>query len=326
MLTVMQWFQFGLAVFLFAAPAPLLAQQSSGGGAQTPPVRDGDNRINIRTELVSLTVTVTDMDGRYFADLDRDAFAVYEDGVRQEISFFSDRDAPAGIGIVLDVSNSMAGAKIERAREALARFIQTSHEEDDYFLIGFNDSPQLLLDGVRGSEALLSRISELKPHGSTALYDAVTFSLDQVARSRHHKRALIVISDGEDNMSRSTFSQVRRKFQEADVTIYTVLIGPVVPRSNGGFIMDILASASGGKSYSPSNVEKMSEAFEQIALELRHQYSIGYTPSNLNPDGRWRRLKVAVTPPAGAPRLVVRSRKEYYATRRNLGDGGGRME
>ncbi len=313
MLTVMQWFQFSLAVFLFAAPAPLLAQQSPGGGAQTPPVRDGDNRINMLTELVSLTVTVTDKDGRYFAGLDRDVFAVYEDGVRQEISFFSDQDAPAAVGVVLDVSGSMTGEKIRRAREALARFIRTSHEEDEYFLIGFNDRPQLLLEGTRESEAMLARISGIEPQGATALYDAVAFGLGQVKRSRHQKRALIVISDGEDNRSRLGFGDVRRMLRESDVAVYTVLIGPLLPRSNGGMVMDELASASGGKSYFPGNAEKMSEAFEQIALELRRQYSIGYTPSNFVADGKWRHIEIKVTPQPGFPRLVARSRKGYYA-------------
>lgn len=304
-----------VCAFLFVAPLISLAQQKAKAAAFKSPAAEktDDDRIIIRTELASLTVTVTDKEGRNFAGLDRDAFAVYEDGVRQEVGFFSDRDTPAAIGIVLDVSNSMTGAKLERAREALARFIQTSHEEDDYFLIGFNDAPQLLLDGVRGSEALLSRISGIKPQGNTALYDAVAFGLEQVAHSRHHKRALIVISDGEDNRSRLGSGEVRRMLREADVTVYTVLIGPLLPRSNGGVVMDGLASASGGQSYFPSNAEAMSEAFERIALELRHQYSIGYIPSNLNADGQWRHLKVALIPPAGSPRLVVRSRKGYYA-------------
>lgn len=314
-LAITLWFHFGLATFLFAAAPPLVAQQKSGANAPKPATaaRDNDNRITIRTELVSLTVTVTDKAGRYFAGLDRDAFAIYEDSVRQEVSFFSDRDTPAAIGIVLDVSNSMTGAKLERARAALARFIQTSHEEDDYFLIGFNERPQLLLDGVRGSNALLSRISGIKPQGNTALYDAVAFGLEQVAHSRHHKRALIVISDGEDNRSRLGSGDVGRMLREADVTVYTILIGPLLPHSNGGVVMDGLASDSGGQSYFPGNAEAMSEAFERIALELRHQYSIGYIPSNLNADGQWRRLKVALASPVGSPRLVVRSRKGYYA-------------
>jgi Ca-activated chloride channel family protein len=245
--------------------------------------------------------------------LDQGSFTVYEDGIRQEIRFFSDQDAPAAVGIVLDVSSSMTGEKIARARDAVARFIQTSHEEDEYFLIGFNQYSQLLLDGVRGSEAMLAGISGIQPSGNTALYDAVAFGLEQIRRSHLQKRALIVISDGEDNRSRLALGDVKRMLREADVTIYTILIGPLLPRSNGGAVMDGLASASGGKSYFPGNAEKMSEVFEQIALELRRQYSIGYTPSNFVADGKWRRIEVKVKPPQESTRLVVRSRKGYYA-------------
>ncbi len=119
--------------------------------------------------------------------------------------------------------------------------------------------------------------------------------------------------NGEDNSSLLDLGRVRQALRESDVIIYTVLIGPLRPRSNGGMVMDELASASGGKSYFPSDAERISEAFERIALELRRQYSIGYTPSNFVADGKWRRIEVKVTPPPGFPRLVARSRKGYYA-------------
>jgi Ca-activated chloride channel homolog len=306
------------AAILIASPRSSLAQQRGGASAPAPPLKGVEDKpIAVNTDLVSLRVSVTDKGGRYVSGLNQGDFAVYEDGVRQEISFFSDQDAPAAIGVVLDVSASMTGAKIRRAREAVARFIQTSHEEDEYFLIGFNERPQLLLEGARGSEAMAARISGIEPRGATALYDAVAFSLDQIARSRLRKRALIVISDGEDNRSRLDVGRVRRRLRESDVTVYTILIGPLSQRSNGGMVMDELASATGGKSYSPSNAEKMSEAFEQIALELRRQYSIGYTPSNFVTDGKWRHIEVRVTSQLEFPRLVVRSRKGYYALGRD---------
>ncbi len=304
-----------LVLFLSAAPQTSLAQQKSKAGVIASPTTEKDNisRLTISTELVSLTVTVTDKQGRYMPGLDRGAFAVYEDDVRQEISFFSDRDAPASVGVVFDVSGSMSGEKIIRARDALARFIQTSHPEDEYSLISFDNSARLLLDRMRDSEALLAQFGHVNPQGNTALYDAVAFGLDALVFGRYAKRALIVVSDGEDNRSRSSFSQVKRKLQESGVTIYTILIGPLLPRSNGGMIMDQLAAASGGKSFSPGDAEAMNEAFERIALELRHQYSIGYAPTNIARGGEWRRLKVTVTQPAGSPRFVVRSRKGYYA-------------
>lgn len=303
-----------LAAVLSVALQPALAQQKLKATTFAPAVeKEHDGCITISTELVSFAVTVTDKQGRHVDGLDRSAFAVYEDDVRQEISFFSDRDAPASIGVALDVSASMRGEKITRARDALARFIQTSHPEDEYSLISFNESAEVLLDGTSDGEALLARFDRISPQGYTALYDGVALGLEALAHGRYAKRALIVISDGEDNRSRSTFNQVKRKLQESGVTIYTILIGPPLPRSNGGAVMDELASASGGKSFFPSNAEAMSESFERIALELRRQYSLGYAPATVTADGRWRRLKVIVTPPAGAPRLSVRSRKGYYA-------------
>lgn len=302
------------SAMLIASPRSSPAQQTGGASAPAPPLKGVENKpLAIDTDLVSLQVSVTDKYGRFVSGLNRSAFAVYEDGVRQEISFFSDQDAPAAVGVVLDVSGSMTGEKIMRAREALRRFIRTSHEEDEYFLIRFNQYPQLLLEGARGSEAMLALISGVEPQGATALYDAVAFGLGQIKHSHLNKRALIVISDGEDNRSRLGFRDVRRLIRESDVTVYTVLIGPLLPRSNGWMLMDELASASGGKSYFPGNAEKMSEAFEEIALELRRQYSIGYSPSNFVADGKWRRIEVKVTPPPGFPRLVARSRKGYYA-------------
>lgn len=308
------------AALLLIAPRTSLAQQKSKAAAFAPPAveREKENRISISTELVSFTVTVTDKQGRYIAGLDRSAFALYEDDMRQEASFFSDRDAPASIGVVFDVSGSMRGEKIIRARDALARFIQTSHPEDEYSLISFNGSPRLLLDRTRDSEALLSAFGGVNPGGSTALYDAVALGVEALSHSRYAKRALIVISDGEDNQSRSTFNQVKRKLEESGLTIYTILIGPLLPRSNGGAVMDHLASASGGKSLFPGNAEAMSENFERIALELRHQYSIGYIPANITNDGRWRRIKVTVAAPAGSPCFVVRNRKGYYAVALSL--------
>jgi Ca-activated chloride channel homolog len=300
-----------LTVCWLIVPLNALAQQRSALAPARLPGGNTDAPITSSTELVSLRLSVTDQQGAAVPGLERSSFAVYEDGVRQEISFFSEQDTPSAVGIVLDVSGSMTGEKLSRARETLARFSQTSHAEDEYYLISFNQSPQLLLDGVRGSEALLAGLAGIRPQGHTALYDAVGFALAQVAHSRLPKRALIVISDGEDNRSRLSLGDVRRLLREADVTVYSILIGPLLPRSNGGAVLDGLAAASGGRSYFPSNGEQMSETFEQIALELRRQYSIAYTPSNLVADGKWRQIRVSVTPSQQSRRLVVRSRKGY---------------
>jgi Ca-activated chloride channel homolog len=304
-----------MIVFFLSVPQTMVAQQKSKGASLARPTaeRMNDGHLTISTDLVSFTVTVMDKRGNFIAGLDRGAFTIYEDDVQQEIGYFSDIDLPASIAVIFDLSGSMSGEKIDRSREALARFIQTSHPEDEYSLISFSDSAQLLLDRARDGGALLSQFRGSSPDGNTALYDALALGIETLSRSRYAKRALIVISDGEDNRSRSTFDEIKRKLQEAGVTAYTIVIGPLLPRSNGRAVMNQIASVSGGKSFFPNNIEQMSEGFDQIALELRHQYSIGYVPANIANDGRWRRLKVIVTPPTRSSRLIVRSRKGYYS-------------
>src|SRR5581483_65693 len=274
-------------------------------------------RVTVSTETVSLVVSVTDREGRCRAGLGPEDFVVYDNGVRQEISFFSDHDAPASVAVVFDVSGSITQEKPLRARDALRRFIETSHGEDEYFLVAFNSTATLLDNGTQDAEGLLRSVSSLKPNGETALYDTVSFGLEKLSLARHPKRALIVISDGEDNHSRSTFGQLRRRLQEAAVTIYSVGTEPhPLPRSQGRSILSELASASGGRAWFPVHSEEMSEAFEEIALELRHQYSIGYLPSNFFPDGSRHHIRVRLAPELQPERLKVRARDGYQAAPR----------
>lgn len=277
----------------------------------------GDERVMVNTDLVSVTVSVTDSDGRAVPGLDKSAFTVFDNKVPQRISFFADDDAPASVAVVFDISGSMSGSKIARAKEALARFIETSHQRDEYFLIDFNSQARLLLDKTRDGDALLNKLTYVQPHGNTALYDAVYLGVEKVTRGAYQKRAVLLISDGEDNDSRYSFNELRRRLRESDAILYAIgTVANFLPRKgglDGRETLKELASVSGGKAFFPNGASEMSEAFEQIALELRHLYSIGYRPSSLTGDGKWHRLKVTVMPPAGLSRLVVRSREGYYA-------------
>ena len=280
--------------------------------AFTPATAD-DGRVSISTEIISVTVSITDAQGRFITGLPKEAFQVYEDKVAQEISFFSAHDAPASIGIVFDLSGSMQGEKIRRAREALSHFIQTSHPDDEYCLVGFNDHAQVLMENTNDGAALLNRLAGIQPGGDTALYDAVVLGLEQIGHGKWPRRALIIISDGEDNNSRMTYKKIRQMVKEADVMIYGILIRDYVPRGIGDLVMDELSSVSGGKYFLAENTDQMAEAFEKIALELRQQYSIGYVPAGFVADGKWRKIKIKVTPPASSPRIIVRAREGYYA-------------
>lgn len=313
-----KWLGFLLCVFLFTA---LQSKAQTPTPTQTPPPKEDsdDPPINVQTDLVTLTLTVTDQFGRYVSGLNKGAFTVVDNNQEQELTFFSDTDAPVSVGVVFDVSGSMNGDKIQKARKALERFIATSHPSDEYSLIAFNTRAQLLLDRTRNGEALSEKLQLVQPKANTALYDAVYLGIERVTRGSHQKKALLVISDGQDNSSRYNFGEVRRLLKESDVTVYAVgILGGGDYGSSLGMqgqsFLDELSSVTGGKAFYPSTSVEMDELFERIALELRHQYSVGYTPKDFQPNGKWRKVKVKVKPPRGLPRLIVRSREGYYAT------------
>jgi Ca-activated chloride channel family protein len=284
----------------------------------TPPGQLIEGPVITNTDLITFTVTVTDTYGRFVSGLNKNAFTVSDDKKQQEITFFSDDDAPVSVGVIFDVSGSMSGDKVRRARDALSKFVQTSHNSDEYFLIGFNSRAQLLLDKTRNGDAVLDKMTFVQTRGNTALYDACYLGVEKVQRGSHPKRALLLISDGQDNNSRYTFNELRRLLKESDVVLYGVGIlgggdaGSALGMEGQG-ILDELSSVSGGKAFFPRSPAEMDDIFEQIALELRHQYSIGYKPTNFSNDGKWHKVKVRVAPPRGLPRLFVRTKEGYYA-------------
>ena len=280
-------------------------------------LNQGDDRVIINTDLNSFNVTITDQYGRFVTGLPKSAFTVLDDKQPQEITFFSDEDAPVSLGIVFDLTGSMSGSKVKRAREALDHFFETSREGDEYFLITLqNGHANLALDRTRDSQAVLNKLTFVQSRGTTAFYDACYLGVDKVTHGTHPKRALLVISDGQDNNSQYTFNELRRLVKESDVIIYAIGIeeerdGALA--SDGQVILDDIAGLSGGKAFFPQNSAEMDDIFESIALELRHQYAIGYRPRNFNANGKWHHLKVKVNPPRGLPHLFVRSRDGYYA-------------
>jgi Ca-activated chloride channel family protein len=300
------------------APTPPKTTPSPSAQEKSLIELDSKGVVITNTDLITVTVTVTDTYGRYVSGLGKAAFTVLDEKKPQEITFFSDDDAPVSVGVIFDVSGSMSGDKIKRAREALSKFIQTSHNSDEYFLIAFNSRAQLLLDKTRDGNAVLDKLTFVQTRNNTALYDACYLGVEKVQRGVHPKRALLLISDGQDNNSRYTFNELRRLLKESDVTLYGIgiLSGSDAGSGmgmEGQAILDELASVSGGKAFFPRSNAEMDDIFEQIALELRHQYSIGYKPANFTNDGRWHKVKVKVNPPRGLPRLFVRSKDGYYA-------------
>lgn len=283
-----------------------------------------DAPISINMDLVSLTVTVTDRHGRYISGIDKAAFTIRDNQNLQDITFFSDEDAALSVCILFDLSSSMGGNKFEYAREALSRFIRTSGEMDEYVLIGFNSHLQILQDKTRDAQALLKTLAPLHPGGMTALYDACYMGIERAGRATYEKRVILLVTDGRDTGSAHTHRQVLRLLKESGVPVYAVGIEKMKDSDDindfkGEAILSDLASSSGGAAFFPQSSEEMDEAFERIATELRHQYSVGYRPRNFQPNGKWHHVEIGVKPPSGfTRRLRVRSRRGYFAVKRQL--------
>jgi len=273
--------------------------------------------ILVSTDLISLTVSVTDSSGHSISGLKQDAFTVFDEKQPQQITFFSDDDAPVSIGILFDLTGSMSGAKIRRATTALSYFFETSDNQDEYFLITLQNGRAFLsMDSTRDSKAVLDKLSLVEPKGNTALFDGARLAVEKVERGIHPKRALLIISDGEDNNSRYTLKDIRNLLKESDVSIYCIGIeesGYGKLALSGSNTLDEMARISGGQAFFPRGKAEMDDSFVHIANELRHQYSIGYKPNNFKSDGSWHRVKVKVNGQRGLPKLFVRTREGYFA-------------
>lgn len=305
-----------VALFLTLTPATVFPPVANAQKRVTDNKATSEERITVNTDLISFNVTVTDTAGRAVTGLSENTFSIYDNGALREVHFFSDEDVPASVAIVFDTSGSMSEGKIVQAKEALARFIRTSKEEDEFFLIDFNERARLLLDGTRDADAVLKKFSYVTPDGNTAFYDAVYFGVEKVLRGSRTRKIVLVISDGEDNESRYTLDELRRRLRETEVILYAVGFGGYFPRKgglNGRDTLEELAQTTGGKAFFPKGAVETDEAFERIALEVRRFYSIGFYPADFAADGKKHRLKVKLNLPAGSPRLFVRHREAYYA-------------
>lgn len=278
-------------------------------------VTENNEPIVVNTKLITFNVSVNDVNGFAVTGLSKNDFNIFDNKIPQDIHFFSDEDVPVSISVILDTSGSMSGNKIMQAKEALANFIQTSKEQDEFFLIDVGSKANLLLNATRNSEAVLGKFSYVEPKGNTALFDAVNLGVEKVKRGSHAKKIVLIISDGEDNNSRFSFKDLKKQLKESDAIIYAVGIGGTfsyVPKGlNGRDTLKELAAVSGGKAYFPETALELDEVFDRIALDIRHLYSIGYYPNELQSDKKSHQITVKVKAPDNSTRLVVNTRKLY---------------
>src|SRR5215470_7872458 len=261
--------------------------------------------LKVDVDLVMVNVTVTESDGRPLTNLKPDSFQVFEDKVEQQVRYFSSEAAPVSLGIIFDISHSME-KKLRFAKDAAVKFLETGTPDDEYFLVEFASRAKIAEGFTSDITRLRDKLSLVPAQGNTALYDAVYLGLAQLKKGQNPKKALLLITDGEDNHSRYSRGDIREFVREADAQIYVIDLGRA--------LVGDLAEMTGGHSYHAS-VSDLEDTCEKIALELKSQYVIGYESTNANKDGKFRKLRVKVTPPAGMAKLNARTRNGYIAAK-----------
>ncbi|HEX6803442.1 MAG TPA: VWA domain-containing protein [Terriglobales bacterium] len=299
-----------------AAETPKLSD-TSVNDALADTVRTHAPTIKQKVDLVLVPVTVTDPLNRLVTGLDKDNFEVYEGKEKEEVRHFSSEDAPISLGVIFDMSGSMA-SKIERAREAVIEFFKTANPQDEFFLITFADRPEEVSDFTQSIDDLQGKLVFTVPKGRTALLDAIYLGISKMRQAKYPKRSLLIISDGGDNHSRYTEGEIKSLVKEADVMIYSIGIYDrymATPEEQlGPALLSDISELSGGRSFTIDNPNDLADVATKIGIELRNQYVLGYRPKTPAHDGKWHKIKVKLLPPKGLPPLHVYAKTGYYAS------------
>jgi len=261
---------------------------------------------------------VTDPLGRVVTGLEKENFRVYEDGIEQEIVSLSNEDVPVSIGLIFDMSGSMSD-KAEKARQAAVQFLQTANPRDEFFLVSFGDRAELTRSFTTNIEDLQNGMLFTTSRGRTALFDAIYLGLSQMRGARNSKRALLIISDGGDNHSRYTESDIRNFVKEADCQLYSIGLfdandrGRSLEELYGPTLLSEITELTGGRVFPATSLNDLPDIAAKIGLELRNQYVMGYKPGNARHNGAWRKIKVKLVPPKGLPPLNIYAKTGYFA-------------
>jgi Ca-activated chloride channel homolog len=311
-----------ILLFICAASSNVLGQTLAPfeGAPPSAKLLRPDKPIHLDVNLALVNVTVTDPLNRLVSGLESDNFRVFEDNVEQEIVNFSCEDVPISVGVILDLSGSMAN-KIGKAREAALQFFRTSNPEDEFFLIGFNDRAAVISSFTNSVEDLQTRLLSMPAKGSTALLDAVYLGLSQMSKAQFAKRALLIISDGGDNHSRYTESDIKRLLKEADTQLYAIgIVEPLAYRGRteeelyGPYLLSDMTDQTGGRTFFLDDLNALPDIAAKISTELRNQYILGYHPNNRKNNSGWRKIKIKLHVPKGLPPLSVYAKRGYYAS------------
>src|SRR3989442_1459963 len=312
------WTFVAAAFLVIGLPALMVAR---AGRTQKPqeasPEKEKTHTLKVDVDLVLVNATVTDSLNRYVSGLSQEHFQIWEDKLEQKIAYFSSEDVPISLGMIFDVSGSMKD-KISTARDAAVTFLKTGNPEDEYFLVEFANRPEVAADFTTDVSKLQNKLIFTPAKGMTALYDAVYVGLEKLKEGSNPKKALLLITDGEDNRSRYTFQNVKDFVKEQDAQIYAIGItdewnSQLGAGHTGRAMIEELTDLTGGRAFFPDNVYELEDICTKIAVELKNQYVIGYHSTNAAKDGKWRKLRMKVNPPKGIAHLNVKSKSGYYA-------------
>jgi Ca-activated chloride channel homolog len=286
-------------------PRPKLGEKEEG--QRTPNIRSD-------TLLVLVPVSVNDPLNRPVSGLEKENFRIYDDKVEQKITQFAMDDEPIAAGLVFDTSGSM-GEKLKRSRVAASVFFRISDPEDEFFLVEFDSKPRLEVPLTHDYGTIQEQLTFSKSKGSTALLDAIYMALQEMRKSKKNKKTLLLITDGGDNNSRYTVTEVKNLIQESDVLIYAIGVfgGGDTPEEAGGpGLLSHIAESTGGRMYIANSAD-LPDIAKRIGIELRNRYVLGFSPTNATRDGKAHHLVVKVVPPRGLPPLQAHWRTGYTA-------------
>ena len=297
-------------------PPAVAADAKAAGVAVDPSLKTHTKPIRKDVDLVLVPVTITDPMNRLVTGLEKENFLLTDNGQPQEIRHFSSEDAPVSLGVIFDVSGSMSN-KIDKSRDAVVEFFKTANPEDEFFLITFSEKPEVLADFTTSIEDIQDKLVYATPKGRTALLDAIYLGMSRMRKAKHQKKALLIISDGGDNHSRYTESEIKSMVKEADVQIYAIGLYDrdfkTAEEREGPELLTEISDVTGGRTFAIGNPNELADVATKIGIELRNQYVLGYRPTNPAKDGKWRKIKVKLNPPKGLPPLHVYAKTGYYA-------------
>jgi len=303
------------------AAMPGLAQVSIAARSKPAPSEQAPSRTNLRVDanLVLVPVTVCDPLNRPVTGLEKEHFRIFDDKVEQTVTHFAMEDEPLAVGLVFDTSGSM-GNKLRRSRMAAAAFFKTANPEDEFFLVEFNDQPKLVTGLTQDIEEIQNQLTFSESKGRTALLDAIFLALHEMKKSTKNRKALLIISDGGDNSSRYTETEVRNLVRENDVLFYAIGIyepyasrGRTPEELSGPGLLNEFAEQTGGRHFPVDDASELPDIAAKISVELRNRYVLGYSPTDQQHDGRYHRVQVKLAQPHGLPPLRAHWRLGYFA-------------